>query len=299
MELNQRQFEMLVLMEASQDKRLTQRTLAKELDVSLGLVNKVLGELLEAKLICVGAPGMYRLEALAYTLLEPHRVKRAIFFAAGFGERLMPLTKTTAKSLIEIQGVRIIDRTLDALIAQGIEDIIIVRGYLKEQFDVLLEKYPAIRFVDNDQYAVSKNITSAYLVKDCFANAYIFEADILLMNPALIQKYEFSTHYKSVEVAKSDIWCFEVVAHRIKNYTLGGINVDEMMGISYWSQEDAVRLSKDIDITYHGPAGKERFWDDVALTFHKDNYSIAVRRYNSGDVVELRSLEQLLEIDKL
>ena len=84
-----------------------------------------------------------------YAYLEPYRVKRAVLIAAGFGSRMVPLTYTTPKPLIKVHGRRIIETLLDALLAAGIKEIIICRGYLKETFDVLKDKYPMIQFVEN------------------------------------------------------------------------------------------------------------------------------------------------------
>lgn len=85
--------------------------------------------------------------AAGFAALEPYRVKRAIFIAAGFGSRLVPITLNTPKPLVRVHGVRIIDSLLDAVSAAGIEDVWLVRGYLGEQFDQLLYKYPNIKFL--------------------------------------------------------------------------------------------------------------------------------------------------------
>ena len=53
--------------------------------------------------------------------LEPYRVKRAVIIAAGFGSRLVPVTLNTPKPLVRVNGKRIIDGILDALLAAGIE----------------------------------------------------------------------------------------------------------------------------------------------------------------------------------
>lgn len=80
--------------------------------------------------------------------LEPYRAKRAIFIAAGFGSRLVPITFNTPKPLVRVHGQRIIDGLIDACLDAGINEIYIVRGYLAEQFDQLLYKYPMIRFLE-------------------------------------------------------------------------------------------------------------------------------------------------------
>ena len=57
------------------------------------------------------------------------------------------------------------------MVRAEIEEIIIVTGYLGEQFEVLLKKYPNIKFVYNDKYNEMNNISSAYMVKDKFKNS--------------------------------------------------------------------------------------------------------------------------------
>ena len=67
-------------------------------------------------------------------------VKKAIIIAAGFGSRLVPITLERPKPLVVVNGIRIIDTLLDALLNKGIEEIYIIRGYKKEMFDVLPDK---------------------------------------------------------------------------------------------------------------------------------------------------------------
>ena len=121
--------------------------------------------------------------------LEPYRVKRAIFIAAGFGSRLVPITFNTPKPLVRVHGVRIIDRLIDACLEAGIDEIIIVRGYLGELFDQLLYKYPMIKFLENPIYNEANNISSSLVARYLLAGAYVFEADLLISNPKIIKKY--------------------------------------------------------------------------------------------------------------
>ena len=125
----------------------SQRELAAETDISLGTVNKIMAEFSENGLVCGGVITEAGIQAL-----EPYRVKRAVFMAAGFGSRLVPITLNTPKPLVRVKGKRIIDSLLDAVVSVGIEEIYLVRGYLAEQFDQLLYKYPMIRFIENPAY---------------------------------------------------------------------------------------------------------------------------------------------------
>ena len=136
MMLSQKQFEILVYL-SEQSEVCSQRNISEGLNVSLGTVNKIVKELTEEGFIDRGS-----ITSKGLTALEPYRVKRAILMAAGFGSRMVPITLNTPKPLVRVKGVRIIDTLLDALLAAEITEIYIVRGYLAEQFDQLLYKYP-------------------------------------------------------------------------------------------------------------------------------------------------------------
>ena len=64
------------------------------------------------------------------------KVQRAIIMAAGLGNRMHPVTLTTPKPLVKVNGKRMIDKVIDGLHQNGIQEIYIVVGYLKEQFAV-------------------------------------------------------------------------------------------------------------------------------------------------------------------
>ena len=128
MELNRKQFDILEALATSKDP-LTQRKLEDTTGYSLGTINRVVKELSKEGLIHRGTITDDGIQAL-----EPYRCKRAVFIAAGFGTRLVPITLNTPKPLVRVYGVRIIDRLIDALLDKGIEEIIIVRGYLKHKF---------------------------------------------------------------------------------------------------------------------------------------------------------------------
>ena len=182
MSLTLNQFEVLTLIERKQDDKLTQRDIAQKCHMSLGNVNKVFAELQELELLKVLEDSKYEVTLKGYERLEPYRVKKAIFMAAGFGSRMVPVTLNTPKPLIQVHGKRIIESLLDAVLDVGITDITIVRGYLGEQFDLLLKKYPMIKFVENPIFYEANNISSAYVVRDMLSNAYVLESDLLLYN---------------------------------------------------------------------------------------------------------------------
>lgn len=292
MTLSKKQFDILVYME-SKRTALSQREIAEHTDISLGTTNKLMTELSASGLIENGA-----ITEAGINALEPYRVKRAVFMAAGFGSRLVPITLNTPKPLVRVKGKRIIDSLLDAVTAIGIEEIYLVRGYLSEQFDQLLLKYPTIKFIENKVFNETNNISSAYCARHLLKNSYVFESDLLLYNPKLITKYQYSTNYLGVPTNLTEDWCFNVnSAGYIKSLALGGTNCYHMFGISYWNDEDGARLEKDIEKVYNLPGGKQLYWDQVALDHCIDHYKITVRPCTFADIIEIDTFNELKQLD--
>ncbi len=292
MELNRKQFDVLVAMKEA-DKQLSQRELEKATGFSLGTINKVIKELGEEGLIANGT-----VTEKGNTALEPYRAKKAVFIAAGFGSRMVPITLNTPKPLVRVHGKRIIDTLLDACMEAGIEEIYIVRGYLAEQFDQLLYKYPNIHFLDNPMFNEANNISSAMLARNLLSNSYMFEADLLLSNPKIITKYHYTSDFLAIPMERTDDWCFEVKDGVIKEEKVGGENCWQMVGISYWNKEDGEKLVEDIAAVYSGPGGRERYWEQVPLVYKKEHYNVAVRECHAEDIVEIDTFRELKEIDK-
>ena len=293
MQLTINQFEVLTIVERH-EKKLSQREIAKEANFSLGLVNKIISELLKNNLI--DKDNNITKEGLK--ILEPYRVKRAIFLAAGFGSRLVPITLNTPKPMVLVNGKRIIETLLDAVVKAGIEEIYIVTGYLAEQFEVLKKKYPQIKFIENHMYNEANNISSAYLVRNLIKNAYVLESDLYLYNPNLIRKYEYHSNFLGYYVDRSDDWCLEVKNGVITKEKLGGENCYQMVGISYYDELDGIKIEKDMKDVFESPGGKEKYWEQVILDVCKKNYSIYLRECNKEDIIEIDTFNELKAIDK-
>lgn len=291
--ITRKQFEVLTYIEKNNEKK-SQREIAEALKMSTGTVNKIMAELTDAKLIENGA-----INEKGYVALEPYKVKRAVFIAAGFGSRLVPITLNTPKPLVRVNGVRMIDTLLDAVVAAGIEEIYLVRGYLGEQFDQLIYKYPHIKFIENPLYNEANNISSALLARHLLQNAYVLEADLVLSNPDLITKYQYTSNYLGVPTDYTDDWCFDVKNRVITKVKIGGNNCHHMFGISYWNEDAGAKLYEDIKKVYEMPGGKERYWDQVSLEYCKDNYTVEVRECTFDDIVEIDSFADLKKIDPI
>lgn len=291
-QLSHKEFDVLVAMEQS-DKPLSQRRLEEATGHSLSTVSRVMKRLTE-----YGYVSGNKVTPKGLSALEPYRVKRAVFIAAGFGSRLVPITLNTPKPLVRVNGRRMIDTLIDACLDAGISEIYIVRGYLGEQFDQLLYKYPQIRFIENPSYNEANNISSAMAARYLLQNAYVLEADLLVFNPKVIQKYNYCSNVLGIWKERTDDWCVTLKDGYVEDEKIGGLNCHQMVGIFYLNSEDGARLAEDIKTAYEAPGGKEMYWETVLTQRFKGKYKIEVRPCRQEDIVEIDTFRELKMVDK-
>ena len=291
MKLTREEFDVLSEIAVSK-KKISIKALANKTKYSLGKVSDILKKIDKKNYIENGKITMTGLDAL-----EPYRVKRAIFMAAGFGSRMLPITLNTPKPLVRVNGIRIIDTLIDACLKADIEEIYIVRGYLREQFDQILYKYPMIKFLENPAYNKTNNISSVIAARKFLKNAYILEADLFVSNLEIIKKYQYSSNYLGIKMDKSDDWCFTLKDGYINYQGIGGENCYQEVGIAYIDKKDGIQLSSDLNEFYKTENGKNIFWDYILFNAYKEHYKIEVRECNKNDVIEIDTFNELKALD--
>ena len=107
-------------------------------------------------------------------------IRQAVIVAGGLGSRFGDKTKLMPKGFIEIEGTPMVERSVQKLIAAGIEEIIIGTGHCSQYYDELAKKYHVIKTVRNDNYA---NTSSMGTLEVCVP--YI-TGDFILLESDLI-----------------------------------------------------------------------------------------------------------------
>ena len=115
-----------------------------------------------------------------------YHVKRAVIMAAGIGKRMRPVTLEVPKPLIKVNGTRMIDTVIRGLRANGISEIYIVVGYLKEKFRCLEKEYEGVRLIENPYYDTCNNISSLYVARKYLEDVMILDGDQIIYNQQIL-----------------------------------------------------------------------------------------------------------------
>ena len=186
---------------------------------------------------------------------------QAVILAAGMGKRLGEYTHDNTKCMLEVNGVRLIDRALESLYQAKMSRVILVVGYKGQNVkDYVGNDYKGmpIRYVDNPVYDKTNNIYSFYLAKDhlveedtvLLESDIIFEASVIrklidepFPNLALVDKYESWMDGTVVTLDESN--------HIVRFIDKGGFRFDEIK--DYYKTVNIYKFSKEFLKQYYIP----------------------------------------------
>lgn len=115
-------------------------------------------------------------------------IEHAIVLAAGRGSRLLPMTETVPKCLVEVGGRTILDQQLDALAQAGISRVTVVTGYRHAQVAAVLAgpQPVAVKACFNPFWAVANSIGSVWSVRDALAEPFCLLNGDTLFDPEIV-----------------------------------------------------------------------------------------------------------------
>lgn len=267
---------------------INQRILAAQTGHSLGIVNRSLKELISEGYL----DEEIRPTEKALREAKEKAPKNAIILAAGFGMRMVPINTETPKGLLEIKGERLIECTIRQLHEVGITEIYVVVGFMKEQYEYLIDEYGVDLIVAPD-YATKNNLHSLKTAADHLSNSYIIPCDIWCeKNP--YSRNELYSWYMVSDLVDDDS---TVRVNRkqelvVQKEQAGG---NAMIGICYLLETEAEIVRERLEELGRDSRYDGAFWEETL--YRKDRMIVTARVVHAADAVEINTYEQLREID--
>lgn len=231
-----------------------------------------------------------------YTHLNEYKVDNAIIMAAGFGLRSFPLSRVMPKGLYVVKGEVLIERQIRQLREAGIIEIIVVVGYLKEQFKYLEEKYGVI-IVENDDYYRYNNISSLYKAKEYLKNSFICCSDNYF-NINVFEEYVYDSYYscKYTEEYAEEHCITGMNGDYITSIHKGGSNAWYTIGEAYFSRKFSETFVNALNLEYDDPKTKRMIWDDFHIR-HIEKLPLILVKYSDDIVQEFDTVEDVIAFD--
>ena len=305
--MNKQEADILILLAETPFEN--QRVLSERSGRSLGSINKSLKTLKEAGYLTED----YRLTEQAEQEFAAKQPRRAVILAAGFGMRMVPINLTSPKALLTVRGQRLIERLISQLQETGITDITVVVGFMKDQFEYLIDTY-GVKLLVNSEYSTKNNLHSMALVA---------KAAKRLFRPSgkTVQSGDAAMEDGNLYIVPCDLWCEENPFRKNELYSWymmaeeedpdSGMRINRkeevvrckadeagqrMVGISYLTKEDWDGLKEKLLAMDGNHRYDDLFWEEALFT-EQDRMRVAARSVSGKGLVEINTYEQLRDLD--
>ncbi len=203
--------------------------------------------------------------------------KTAVILAAGKGTRLKSVTgDLVPKPLVPIDGLPLVEWSIQALVNAGVQQILIGCGHLIEEFHYLEEKYKEVKLVENSFYDTKASIYTFLMFENLVTDTfYLLEGDILY-DPAVFKKLNKEEGDKNLIITSApldlddNVYYSSVEGKLVQLSKQKGEENPEGVMTGIW------RLSKGLLQRFSG------YCRDIEIDYSED-YEIMLARYSSEE----------------
>ena len=225
------------------------------------------------------------------------KINNAVILAAGFSSRFVPVCFDKPKGLLIVRGETLIERQIRQLKEIGINDIHIVTGAYRNQFDFLAEKH-GVNLIFNPDFDTKNNFASFYAAKDVLDNTLISSSDLYFPRNIFVSESEHPYYASVFNNGKTTQRCLtldesdKIIATSYTGHdcwiTFGGHAV--------LSKEISKKLLGYIEPIYENPDFKNKYWVDFQDE-HLAECPMYIKRLTMSDIVEFNTLDALKQFD--
>lgn len=229
--------------------------------------------------------------------LAPYQVDNAIIMAAGYSARCMPLSNVMPKGLFQVKGEILIEREIRQLLEAGIEEIIVVTGFMAEKFEYLKEHY-GVTLIENKDFDKYNNMASLYAAQNYMKNSYILCSDNYY-EENVFHKYLYTPYYSCVY---SESYCDEfcVMETDENGYILdihrGGDRAWYTIGDCYFDEAFSKKFCAFMNEEWDNYQIRNMLMDDFHIRHIKD-LPLRKKERPKDSILEFDTLEEIREFD--
>lgn len=205
---------------------------------------------------------------------------QGIMLAAGKGSRLGKYTKNNTKCMLEVNGVSLLERAINALLKADIHKLVLVVGYKMENLKQYiiekgLDKKIDIKYIDNYDYDTTNNIYSLFMAKEYFAvdDTILLESD-LIYDDNIIKELLNCGYDNAAIVAKHEDWMDGTVVTTDNDNNI--INFIEKSNFDYNDIEE-----------YYKTVNIYKFSKEYMKNFYLPFLNAYIEAYGKNDYYEL------------
>ncbi len=225
-----------------------------------------------------------------------YKVDNAIIMAAGTASRFAPLSYERPKALIEVKGEILIERQIRQLREAGIDEIILVVGYEKQQFSYLRDKYGVI-LLANDEYLSRNNHASLFVAREYLKNSYVCSSDNYFSENPFEREVEDAYYAAVYAEGATKEWCMtEDGDGYIDSVTVGGKDAWYMLGHVFFTEKFSREFLRILTPIYDLEETKGLLWESIFMR-HLDTLKMKMRQYQEGVIFEFDTLDELRLFD--
>lgn len=232
------------------------------------------------------------------SFLREHKIDNAIILAAGMSTRFVPINFEKPKGLLEVNGEVLIERQICQLKEKGISEIIVVVGYMKEQFEYLKDKFGVI-LIETKDYESKNNHASVYAARQYLKNSIITSSD-LYFKENIFQSYAYDAYYCTVfasgKTAERGVETDEDDKILKTMYGDQCYDIWVTLGYAYFNKRFSDNFLKIMEHEFNLPETSNKFWADIQDE-HLDVLYMYAKRVAADVIYEFDSLEELREFD--